>query len=397
MIRPFHFGVVCWGEEFRNYFLDYCLPSLLAPVNIPALENKDDHNQFLICTTRADWEAMQSHPIFTLLKREIESVLIEMLLPGNSESKMRVMSSGHKAIAEEMHRRRVYGTFVYPDTVFADGVVAEAQDLAQAGKKVVLANCPRFANEGFLSALTASGLQRTGRPIILKPEELIRLAMPHMHSETRRYEWDAPYFYARSPVVIWWKAPGTGMLMYSTCWAPILVDYSALTTHDTFTLEDWTIDGDYIHRNFPDHRDVHASNTMTLISFTPESRLSYLPLMRLRTDYVPVLSQWFKEMNVRSFVFSPAMDPLKRDLYRRVLQVGGGDASDQSKRLERRAAAIMSRCFSPIAPGTQSLLDLMWILNDGLMKNFRLWIRQRWRRITGTLTSSRIPRSGAPV
>lgn len=45
-----------------------------------------------------------------------------------------------------------------------------------------------------------------------------------------------PWFYARSPVAIWFKVPGGGLLMHSTCWAPTLVDYAALATHDTSTL-----------------------------------------------------------------------------------------------------------------------------------------------------------------
>jgi len=394
-MRPFYFGVVFWGEEFRGYFLDFCLASLLAPRNIPALENKPG-SRFLICTTADDWAAMRGHPVFQLLAKQIEPVLIEMKRPADETSKMRAMSEGHATIAQTIHRAGVYGTFVYPDTVFADGVVAEAQGLAKAGKRVVLANCPRFANEGFLSSLTARGTQRTGQPMALKPEELISLAMPHMHSETRRYEWDAPYFYSRSPVVIWWKVPGGGLLMHSTCWAPILVDYSALATHDTSTLQDWTIDGDYIHRNFPDRRDVHASSTMTLISFTPESRLSYLPLTRLRTDYVPAVSRWFKETNLRSFLFSRAMDPLKRELFAMPLRMGAADQNRISP-VETSAASLFARCTRPIGRRTQQALDMLWIVNDGVLKNFRLWLRQRWRGITGGLASSRIPRSGAPA
>ena len=387
-MRQFYFGVVLWGEEFRGYFLDFCLASLLAPCNIPVLENKSG-SRFLICTTAEDWTAMQGHPAFQSLAKQIEPVLIEMKRPADDTSKMRAMSEGHAAIAQTMHRAGVYGTFVYPDTVFADGVMEEAQSLAKAGKKVVLANCPRFANEGFLSVLTARGTQRTGQPMALKPEELISLAIPHMHSETRRYEWDAPYFYARSPVVIWWKVSGGGLLMHSTCWAPILVDYSALAAHATSTLQNWTIDGDYIHRNFSDRSDVHVSSTMTLISFTPESRLSYLPLMRMRTDYVPVVSRWFKEMNLRSFLFSRAMDPLKRELFAMPLWMGVAGDQKRTSPVEASAASLCVRYARPIGRRTQQMLDLLWIVNDGVLKNFRLWLRQRWRGVTGGLARLR--------
>lgn len=177
--------------------------------------------------------------------------------------------------------------------------------------------------------------------------------------------------------------------MHSTCWAPILVDYSALATHATSTLQNWTIDGDYIHRNFSDRSDVHASSTMTLISFTPESRLSYLPLMRLRTDYVPVVSRWFKEMNLRSFLFSRAMDPLKRELFAMPLWMGVAGDQKRTTPIEASAASLCVRYARPIGRRTQQMLDLLWIVNDGVLKNFRLWLRQRWRGVTGGLARLR--------
>ena len=201
--------------------------------------------------------------------------------------------------------------------------------------------------------------------------------MPHMHSETRRYEWDAPYFYARSPVVVWWKVPEGGLLMHSTCWAPMVVDYSALASHDMSTLHDWTIDGDYINRNFPARDDVHASSTMMLISFTPESRLTYLPLKRLRTDYVPAISRWFKEMNLRSFVFSRAMDPLKRKLFAMPLRIGR--VGHRTGPLEAVTTALFARCVRPVGRRTQWILDVLWVVNDGVTKNFQLWLKRRLR------------------
>jgi hypothetical protein len=35
--REFYFIVVLWGERFRTYFLEYCVPSLLSAKNIPSL------------------------------------------------------------------------------------------------------------------------------------------------------------------------------------------------------------------------------------------------------------------------------------------------------------------------------------------------------------------------
>ncbi len=55
--RPFYFILVLWGERFRNYFLDLCLPTLLSPRNLPALATRP-RSKFLICTRPHDWAAM---------------------------------------------------------------------------------------------------------------------------------------------------------------------------------------------------------------------------------------------------------------------------------------------------------------------------------------------------
>ena len=57
--RPFYFLLSLWGEKYRNYFVDRCLPTLLAPGNFPVLRAADGH-RLLIATTRSDWEAMEA-------------------------------------------------------------------------------------------------------------------------------------------------------------------------------------------------------------------------------------------------------------------------------------------------------------------------------------------------
>jgi hypothetical protein len=380
-MRPFYLGVVLWGEEFRNYFLKFCLPSLLSPNNIPALENQTD-SRFLICTTQADWTAMQADETFGLLKKQIKPVLLELKgLPGPG-SKMQVMSEGHKALACRMHELRAYGTFIYPDTVFADGVLTECQRLAKEGKKVVLAHCPRFANEGLLRELAERGLIKPGTPITLAPRELIALALPHMHSESRRYEWEAPYFYAESPVMVWWQIP-EGLLVHTVAWAPMVVDYNAITHHDTGTLDHWTIDGDYIHKNFSDPNDVCAvteSDSITLMSFTPESSLTYLPLRRGNLTILPVLGRWYRRLCLRAFLFSPAIDPLKRRLFVSTVKMAIASARPSSARIQTEAAEMVTQSLHrPPTAREQRALYWLRIINQGLLLHFGFWIKQRAR------------------
>ena len=61
--RSFYFIVVMWGAKYRDYFLEYCLPTLLAPGNLPALATKRP-SKFLIATTLKDWRELCDTAIF---------------------------------------------------------------------------------------------------------------------------------------------------------------------------------------------------------------------------------------------------------------------------------------------------------------------------------------------
>jgi len=391
-MNPFYFGVVFWGDEFRNYFLDYCLSSLLAPRNIPALENKTA-NRFLICTTADDWEKMQGHPIFYLLKNETQPVFLDLDRLEPSHDKMQFMSRGHKAIACKMHEDCAYGTFIYPDTIFSDGVVAQLQRLAGQGKKVVVAHCPRFANEGFLEQLQSKNLIQVGCPLSLQGQELLRLAMPHMHSETRRYEWEAPYFHGEMPALIWWRVDRESLVVHSFTWAPLLFDYAKVKMHDTKTLENWTIDGDYIYKNITSLDEVHVETdpaVMTLISFTPEASLTYLPLKPKLLMRLPVFGSWYRKLCLRNVLHAPQVDPLKRQLFHSPVYIPEMLAEEKVKGLNCKIEQIFQDCTIPLSDFEQRMFYWLRILNEGIGQHLGYWLARRpsLKRLLGKLIKS---------
>ena len=66
-------GSIVWGERFVDKFMNYCLPSLLAPGNIPKLarSRKVVHS---IVTTEADRDCIVAHPAFARLRKLAEVV-----------------------------------------------------------------------------------------------------------------------------------------------------------------------------------------------------------------------------------------------------------------------------------------------------------------------------------
>src|SRR5271156_1535988 len=83
--RPFYFMVPFWGQRYREYFVDLCLPSLLAPNNIPLLRAEDGH-RFLIATTREDWGAIEHLPIMDRLRQHATPDWIEVDYPMSTDS-----------------------------------------------------------------------------------------------------------------------------------------------------------------------------------------------------------------------------------------------------------------------------------------------------------------------
>lgn len=321
----FYFTVVFWGAEHRGYFLDLLLASLLAPGNIPALDARD-RSRFLICTTEEDWRAIQDAPNFVRLRALVEPVWIKFPDADPGESKMAMMSRGHALMSEAAFRAKAIGVFVTPDLILSDGAVAALQRIARQGYSVALCTALRFAHEGFFDELVARGFIRPGQPMRIAARELTRLGLQHLHSETLRFDIGVEDF-AENPSAVFWRIPGGGILIRNFSWAPLLVNYAHVSAHSTETFKDWTLDGDYVFRNFGhDPRRIHAvtdSDEITLVSFTKESEHSFLPLKAIFLLRSGLPAYLVKLFLVRRFFHGVHIDPLKRRLFRRAVRWHG--------------------------------------------------------------------------
>lgn len=376
-MREINFGTVYWGTAYRHYFLDYCLPSLLAEGNLPAL-SRGGH-RFLICTGDEDWTATKSHPAFLRLEEHMRCERLDFDPPANDESTMRAMSRGHKALAALMFDRRVFGSFVYPDTIYADGAIGEIGRLAAAKWAVVLALCPRFATTELLAEIDSlrgdDGV--AGTPLTLSPRRAVDLALGHMHAETQGNEWTAPCFGPKATMAFWRIADGSGLLFHSLHWAPVLLDYATLDKHDARTLDDWTIDADYVFRNFPDVDKVHViddSDRATLVSFSPDTQ----PSPKSRIQGLPVLGDLFRTLLFRKHLNSPRFDALKRALVARPVRVHRHDVGPAWKNAESEAARCIAGARSPMTAVAHRLLQVLTIADEGIPRHARLWLRRRW-------------------
>jgi hypothetical protein len=351
-LRPFYFTATFWGPVFRGYFTDLLLASLLSPGNIPAL-NPRRKSKFLIATPRVDWDALQEHPMFRLLRTYAEPEWLELEVGPDdlrTDRRMGVMSRGQHLLASRAFEDRAYGVFVTPDLILSDGSVVAMERLAEAGKKVVLAVAIRYQHDPILAEMEGAGYLKRGQPIAINPRDLMRIALRYLHSEMLRYEYDAPWF-AGPPISVYWQVPGgSGMLVHSFSWCPLVVDYGALPHHDAKTFERWTLDGDYVYRNFPTPTDVHVvtdSDEITLVSFTKESDLHYelSPYLARRAWWI---TDWFKPRLIRALKDSSMIDPLKRHIFQLPVYLHSGEISPVWAQMRSMAARIIAKAYDPV-------------------------------------------------
>jgi hypothetical protein len=361
-LRPFYFMVVLWGKRFRDYFLDFCLPTLLAPNNIPALK-RERRSKFLICTTPEDWSAIAQTPIFAQLKRYAEPTFIEIPAAPPGVSGCQHMGVGHKKAMDLAFRDKAYGILVTPDYMVNDGAVAALQRHAENGKRLVLVSALRFGEEPLFENLTSLGLitprrrlSQEGEPLVFTGRQLVAAGIRGFHSETIRYGWESPCF-SDHPEACWWPvADGSGIVVHGTSWTPLLMDYATLERHDTTALEEWTFDGDYLYKNFGSDLDrvyvVTDSDEIMQVSWAPLSdRAHDLTPIPSRNGFFGGLT---KGAILRGHLRSGRHDPLKHRLLFITVRWHERPLSYDWRRTERKAKSTLRLHVGDLEPDPAS-------------------------------------------
>ena len=321
-LRPFYFFVVLWGATFRRYLLRYCLPSLLAPHNLPSL-TQTHQNKLLICTTQEDWRALLLDPVIIALQTYLEIVWLEIPPPPPHVSSYQHMGVGHKMATMRCFQDQAYGIALTPDMLMADGTLSAVQKHALNGIQVIFCGVVRLAEETFFADLVREGIGTqdnlpTSDPVVLSPRQLVALNLKNFHSETECYDFNSAAYRVHSPMTLWRLPDQQGLILHSLSWCPVLIDYGAIHSHSTQPLEDWTIDGDYIYTNFKDCPHIYVcqdSDEMMLSGWSPIAqqrvKIKHGWLRQLFNPFCHVFNQYL----LRETLINPMFDPLKRTLF----------------------------------------------------------------------------------
>lgn len=390
-----YFGVVFWGARFRETFVNYSLASLLAPGNIPALPNLEGKNRFLIGTTLEDWQQLQTHPTFQRLKNHIQPEFFPLQFTSEEEfrklnnalncCKMYNMTQGHIEIVKRMHSDGAVGSIVIPDSVYADGSINTAYQFILRGKKLILVHCPRFATNALANAWARRKYIVAGQPLVIAPRELVKEAMQYVHVDIRMQQWEAPFIPEFILDLCWPLPDQLGVLFHAVNWWQVFINYAMLPSHDTACLEDNTVDGTYLYKNFS-AADVHLitdSDEFLLITFGEHLNRRLIELPNYDFPFtairdlpkISVIREMIKNMMYRQ------IDPLKVGFFDKPIYLHSDDLTADCYRVEKKTQKVIRQLLAPASLWEQFIVRISQLpYEQRLQSGMRLLFKKMCRR-----------------
>jgi hypothetical protein len=264
---PIYFSMVVWGSAFTSFFLEFCLPSLLADRNIP-VASKRPGSKFVLHTRPSDLAAIERSPAFALLKEkiavDIRLIDFEIRVPHDA------LSRCHRETMNLADADQVPAVFLSPDTIWSNGSIETVDRVLCSGKRVVFLWSMRLVKEDaepFIRAVHGTG-ERT--VLDLGPRELNKLALKFLHPTIQEYFFEPGTGNKLSPMVLLWPLPNGDILAHAFHQHPLLV-----YPRKRFASFAQTIDGDLVYAACPDPRDHYVIRDTDEIIAIELSKLSH--------------------------------------------------------------------------------------------------------------------------
>jgi hypothetical protein len=341
---PFFYVMVVWGTKYVDMFLELALPCFLSAGNLPALTNRAE-SKFLILTTPKDRSQIVNSPNFAHLAQLIEPVFVDSPWIAQNIPYHLKAARGHRVAAEIAAQADGYCVFLCPDCMVSDGSFGFLERMARQGKHAVLTPGLRLVQETVYEELRDAGRIRRDVPLTFTGRELVAFGLRHLHPEVQRYNWENPHF-AMHPHMCTWNVPGeTGLLIRAFHMHPMLVSLRGAT--DFPSLEESTIDGEFLGHNISDWEQVHVetdSDNLLIFSLTGGDE-RFTPLEQNSPDVE----------RIRAMAYSPLVNPLHRAYFTRAIKLHAGELNDTWANLEKSTAPLVYSVLTFI-PGNLSYL-----------------------------------------
>lgn len=199
--------IALWGETYAEYFLRFCLRTLLAPGNLPALASRFD----CVCRIHLDdtaYKRIDNAPQMSAL-RDICQVEVQLHHVARTPDVYAAVNPLHEAALARAEARDAELVFLTPDMILADGSLARLVTMIDEGARVVYVCPPRLDRDQLVERLPSAPADSS--PLLIPPRDMVRLGMNCLHRISDLCFW------GRSEITTWphhlfFEAPEEGMV-----------------------------------------------------------------------------------------------------------------------------------------------------------------------------------------
>jgi hypothetical protein len=252
------FVTVVWGDWHRTIFLDANLPTMLAPGNLPALAAGIDC-QYLIYTTPQDAVCIARDATFQRMQSTVPTSF-RLFRPSKTKNIITLHHEVWRTATEYARKLGAFILFMPPDVAWADGSFATLRSALEAGKRALFMTYPRVISETIVSDLAARFPQRPDGALVIKPRDMMALAIRHIHPLMAASERATEHFSVHPEMIIW-PVRGGGFL-------------ARLLARELFCFKPghYELNSQSLLAQLPPEDEIHAfddSDSFLAISFTP--------------------------------------------------------------------------------------------------------------------------------
>ena len=173
-----------WGYQFIGRFLEFCLPTLLSPNNLPALAQALPC-RFILLSSAADEAVIRAHPAWQKLERHCTTEfrpIDDIITHGNHTATITLAFERALRRAGDALRDTCF-IFLMSDYLVADGSLKTVLRTIQHGAGAVLAgNFQVIAEEAV--PLLRQRIERASHEIVLQPRDLLAWSLTRLHPAT---------------------------------------------------------------------------------------------------------------------------------------------------------------------------------------------------------------------
>ena len=257
---------VVWGEEYTDFFVNIAIPNLLTSGNLDVLA-KTPVPVFRIFTMAQDAIKIKDSSAF---KKVLQLIAVEITAISETDFSQNytIVSKYHQIAINAAIDDNAAVIFIGPDTIRAQGYMANILRIAESGTRAVMISEIRVAKDTFLPEFLKL-FSNEGAMRDIPPRQLVVLALQHLHPVSKSFFWHSKKFH-NAPSYIYFEVPGEGFVARCFHLSPAMVN--PVCGGAKFST---TIDGGYIQNACPVIKDIYVSSDSDELMSVEMSSLSY--------------------------------------------------------------------------------------------------------------------------